>query len=133
VWHYRFIYWTLELISECGIICFTIGLWNCSDSVALLIFHFSIELWSCCDSVALLVCLWVYGTVLTVCHYLVFYWTLELFRQCGIIGFSFVYWTLELFRQSGIICFYMGLWNCSDSVALFFFDMELWNCFDSVA
>jgi hypothetical protein len=45
--------------------------------------------------------------------------TLELFRQCGIIGFSFFYWTLELFRQCGSICFYMGLWNCPDSVALF--------------
>jgi hypothetical protein len=26
---------------------------------------------------------------------------------------------LELFRQCGIIYFYMGLWNCSNSVALF--------------
>jgi hypothetical protein len=38
---------------------------------------------------------------LTVCHYLVFYWTLELFRQCGIIVFS------------------IELWKYSDTMALF--------------
>jgi hypothetical protein len=40
--------------------------------------------------------------------------------------------TLELFRQCGIICFDMGLWNCSDSVALFVFSIELWNCSGSL-
>jgi hypothetical protein len=50
-----FLYVTLELIRECGIIWFSIGLWNCSDGVALLVSHFSIELWNCSDSVALLV------------------------------------------------------------------------------
>jgi hypothetical protein len=124
VWHYSCIYWTLELIRECGIICFTIGLSNSSDNVALLFFHFSIEPWSCCDSVALLVFLWVFGTVLTVCHYLVFYWTLELFRQCGIIGFPLFYWILELLRHCGIIGFSMRLWNCSDSVPLFGFLLD---------
>jgi hypothetical protein len=53
------------------------------------------------------------------CHYLVFYWTLELFRQCGII--VFFYWALEVFRQCDIIWFSIGLWNCSNSVALFVF------------
>jgi hypothetical protein len=131
VWHYSCIYWTLELIRECGIICFTIGLSNSSDNVALLFFHFSIEPWSCCDSVALLVFLWVFGTVLTVCHYLVFYWTLEMFRQCGIIGFSFVYWTLELFWQCDIIWFSIGLWKCSSvwHYLVFYWTMELfWQC-----
>ena len=60
-----------------------------------------------------------FGTDQRVFHNLVFYWTLELFRQCGIIGFSFFYWTLDLFRQFDIICFSTGLWNCSDSVPLF--------------
>jgi hypothetical protein len=32
---YRFIYWTLELIRECDIIGFSMGLWNSTDSVPL--------------------------------------------------------------------------------------------------
>jgi hypothetical protein len=48
---------TLELIRECGIIWFSIGLWNCSDSVALFVL------------------IWDFETVLTVWHYLFFYWT----------------------------------------------------------
>jgi hypothetical protein len=60
-----------------------------------------------------------FGTVPTVWHHLLFNRTLELFRECGIIGFSFFYWTLELFRLCGIICFSIGLWNCSDNMALF--------------
>jgi hypothetical protein len=64
-------------------------------------------LWS--DSVALLVFLWDFWTVLTVCHYLFYYWTLELFREFSIIGFSFFSLTLELFRQCGIIYFYTTL------------------------
>jgi len=50
--------------------------------------------------------LWDYGTVPTVCHYLFFYLILELFRHCS------------------VFCFYMGLWNCSDSVALFGFLLD---------
>ena len=103
VWHYLVFYWAWELLPECDIIGFSIGLSNWSESVALLVF------------------LWDFWTVLTVCHYLFYYWTLKLFREFGIIGFSFFYWTLELFRQCGIICFDMELWNCSDSVALFVF------------
>jgi hypothetical protein len=71
-----FFYGRLELIRECGIIWFSIGLWNCSDSVALLIFHFSIRLWNCS----------------TVWHYLFLYGTLELFRQYGIICFDMGLW-----------------------------------------
>jgi hypothetical protein len=44
----------LDLIRECGIMWFSIGLWNC------------------CESVALLVCKWEFETVSTVWHYLVF-------------------------------------------------------------
>jgi len=51
--------WTLELFQQCGIIGFSSGLWNCSDSVALLVF------------------LWDFGTVLTVCHYLFFIFLLD--------------------------------------------------------
>jgi hypothetical protein len=70
VWHYWFFYGTFELFWHCAITCFTIGLWNCSESVALLVFHFSIGLWNCSDSVALFVFIWDFGTVLTVWHYL---------------------------------------------------------------
>ena len=74
------------------------------------------------------------------CHYLFYYWTLELFREFGIIVFFiflldfgtvptvwqylFLYGTLELFRQCGIICVDMGLWNSSDSVTLFIFILD---------
>jgi uncharacterized membrane protein YiaA len=102
VWHYLLLYETLVLFRQYGIICFSIGLWNCSDSVKCYFY-------------------WTFGTVPTVWHHLLFNRTLELFRECGIIGFSFFYWTLELFRYCGIIYFSIGLWNCSDNMALFVF------------
>ena len=40
VWHYWFFYGTLELFWQCGIICFYMRIWNCSDSVALFVFIF---------------------------------------------------------------------------------------------
>jgi hypothetical protein len=43
VWHYLFLYGTLEQFRLYGIICFSIKLWNCSDSVALFVFYFSIH------------------------------------------------------------------------------------------
>ena len=77
------------------------GLWKCSDSVTLLVslfyfgtvpkvwhFCFSIGFWTCSESVALFVFLLDFGPVTTACLYLFFYWTLELFQQCGIICFS---------------------------------------------
>jgi hypothetical protein len=97
---------SLELIRECGIIWFSIGLWNCSDSVALLVFHFSIGLWNCSDSVALLVCIWAFETVPTVWHYLFF--LLDFGTVLTVWHYLFVYGTLELFRQCGTICFDMG-------------------------
>ena len=115
VWHYWFFYWTLELIRQCGITGFSMGLLNCSDSVPLFVLLLD------------------FGTVPRVWHCLVFYWTLELFRQCGIIGFSFFYWTLELFRQCGFICFSMGLCDYSHSVALLMYlldfgtDQRVWH------
>ena len=138
VWHYLFFDRTLELFRQCEIICFSIGLWNCSDSVALFfallyfgtvlkvwsIICFSLGLWNYSQSVALLVYLLDFGTDQRVWHYLFYYWTVELFRQCGIIVFSFFYWALELLRQCGIIGFSMGLWNCFDSVPLFGFLLD---------
>jgi hypothetical protein len=117
VWHYWFFYWHLELIRQCGVTGFSMGLPNCSDSVPLLVFYMG--LWNCSDSVAFFIFLLDFGTAPTVWRYLFLYRTLQLFRHCGIIGFSFCYWTLELFRQCGIIYFSIGHWNCSDIVPLF--------------
>ena len=97
VWHYLFFY----------------GIRNFSKRLALLVFHFYIGRWNCSDSVALLGFLLGFGTIPTVWHYWFFYWTLKLIRQC------FLLVTLELIRECGIIWFSIGLWNCSDSVALF--------------
>jgi hypothetical protein len=69
--------------------------------------------------VALLVFLLVFGSVPRLWHYLFFHFTLEQFRNCGIICFSFFYWTLELVWQCDIICFSNGLCNSSDSGTLF--------------
>ena len=97
----------------------------------IVFFHFSIGLWNCPDNVVLFVFLWDIGTVPTAMHYFFSYGTLELFRQCGIICFSFFYWTLELFRQCCHIDlhFSIGLWNCSDSVALLFFLLDVGTFF----
>jgi hypothetical protein len=40
-------------------------------------------LWNCSDSVALFDLTWDFGTVLTMWHYLSLYGTLELFRHCN--------------------------------------------------
>ena len=95
---------------------FSMGLKNCSDSVALFVFVLDL------------------GNVPTVWHYLFFYWTLELFRQCGIICFSVGLWRccdiVALFvfvLDFGTVptvwqcCFSIGLWNCSNIVSLFVF------------
>jgi hypothetical protein len=54
--------------------------------VALLVFHFAIGLWDYSHSVALFIYLLDFGTDQRVWHYFVFYWALEIFPQCGIIG-----------------------------------------------
>jgi len=87
--------------------------------------------------VALFVFLLDFGTVPTVWYYWFFYWTLELFRHCGIISLSIGFWKcsdsvaslvflldLELFRQCSIIGFSIGLRNCSDNVVLFVFLLD---------
>jgi hypothetical protein len=113
-------------------------------------YDFSMGLRNCSDTVALFVFLLDFGTVPRVWHYWFFNGTLELFRQCGIICFSielwrcsdivalfvfvlkfgtvptawhywFLYWTLELFRQCGIIGFSIGFWKFSDRVHCLFF------------
>ena len=130
-----FLFGTLELFWQCGIICFSIELCNCFDSVTLFVFlldfdivptvwHylflldfgtvsdsvniicFSMWLWNCSDSVALLVFLL---TLSDSVHYLFFYGTLDLFQDCDIICF----WKLWLFRHYLFLhyLFFYGLWN----------------------
>ena len=107
VWHALLLCWTLELFRQCGIVWFSTGLWNCSDSVALCVslldfgtvptialFVFlldldllrqcdiiclSVGLWNCLESVILFGFLQEFGTAPTVWRYLFLYWTLELF------------------------------------------------------
>ena len=38
VWYFLFFYWILEMFWQCGIFCFSIGCWNCSDSVVFFVF-----------------------------------------------------------------------------------------------
>ena len=108
IWHYLFLYWTLELFRQCGIICFSIGLWNSSDSVGIICF--SMGVWDYSHSVSLLMYLLDFGTDRRVWHYLVFHFSIGLYLV--------FYWALELFPQCGIIGFSMGLSNCSDIVPL---------------
>jgi hypothetical protein len=107
VWHHLFFYETLELTNNATwseqfqssiekqimLHCRTVPKSNRRTNNA--------TWWNCSDSVPLFVFLLDFGTVPIIWHYFFFYWTLILFRQCGIIFFS------------------VGLWNCSDSVALF--------------
>ena len=102
------------MFRQCGIICFSIELCNCFDSVALFVFlldfdivptvwhyFFLLDFGTVSDSVNIICFLWGFGTIPTVWHY------------------RFIYCTLELIRQSGMIVFSMGLWNSTDSGSLF--------------
>ena len=64
--------------------------------------YFSIGLWNCSDRVVF------------------FYWTLELFRQCGIF-------LLDIGTVPTVWDFSIGLWNCSDSVVFFYWTLELFR------
>jgi hypothetical protein len=76
----------MELFRQRVFLCFSIRLWNCSDSVVFFVFLldygtvptgvflcFSIRLWNCSDSVYFYVFLLDYGTVPTVCIFMFFY------------------------------------------------------------
>ena len=112
-----FLYVTLELIRECDIVWFYIGLWNCSDSVAL--FVFSIGLWNCSDSLTSFAFQLDFGTFSIVCHFWFFIFLLDFGNVPIVWLYLFFYWALGLFPQCSIIDVSIGLWNCSDSVALF--------------
>ena len=102
VWYLLFFYLILELFRQCGIVCFSIRFWNCSDSVVLFVFLldfrivqtsvvlfvFLLDFGIVQTSVVLFVFLLDFRIVQTVWYLLFFYLTLELFRQCGIVCFS---------------------------------------------
>ena len=144
MWHYLFFYWTLELFRQCGIICYSTGLWNCSDSVVFLVclcdfgtvptiwhylfFYVTLEL---LDNMALFVFLCDFGTVPTIWHYLFLYWTLELFRQCGIICFSMEFGTFPRVWHYWFFIFILDFGT--DSISIIWFSMGLWKYSHSVA
>ena len=74
VWYPLFFCWGLEMFRRCGILCFSVGFWKCSDSVVSLAFLLG------------------FGNVPTVWYPLFFCWILEMFRQCGILCFSVGFW-----------------------------------------
>ena len=86
--------WILELLRQCGIflldfgtiltVCyFSIGFWNCSDSVVF--FYWILELFLQCG-----IFLLDFGTVLTVWYFSIGFW------NCS-DSVVFFYWILELF------------------------------------
>ena len=44
VWYLLFFYLIVELFRQCGIYCFSIWLWNCSDSVVFIVFNLIITI-----------------------------------------------------------------------------------------
>ena len=160
VFYVLFFYWILELFRQCGIFCFiflmdletvhtvwyflfyfSIGSWNCSDSVVFFVLFFLLDLRSvltvwyflfyfsngsrnCSDGVVFFVLFYLLdlGTVPTVRYFLFYfiYWILELFRQCGIFCFIFLM-DLGTVPTVRYILFYFsnGSWICSDSVVFF--------------
>jgi hypothetical protein len=126
-----FFYLIVELFRQCSIYCFSIWLWNCSDSVVFIVFLFD------CGTVQ---------TVWYLCYHTV--WTVpqsnrkiidttlseQFHNQIEKHRYHTV-WTVpqsKLFRQCGIYCFSIWLWNCSDKCDIYCFSIWLWNCSDSV-
>ena len=127
---------------------FSIGYWNCSDSVVFLIdfgtvpsviFFFLLDFGTV---PTVWYFLFDFGTVLTVLYFFVFLyfgtvptmtvWYFFCFSRFvpTVWYFLLFYWILELFRQWYFFCFFR-FWNCSDSVVFFCFS-KFWNCSDSL-
>jgi hypothetical protein len=129
VWNYLFIYWTLELFQYCGIK-------NEKNNNATLLEQFQSPIvkqimpHSLISSKVEIPIMPHYRNSSKV-HYLLFNWTLELFRECGIIGFSFCYWTLGLFTQCSIIDVSIGLWNSVRTVSKSHFKKIMPHCRNS--
>jgi hypothetical protein len=146
---FSFLYWTLELFRQCGINVFFIFLLDFGTVRQCAIICFYMGLWNCSDSVSLFGFLLNFGTVPTVWHYWFFIFLLDFETVPTVWHYYFVYGTLMLFRQCGIICLSMGFWTFpkdwhywffifildfgTDSVSIIWFSMGLWNYFHSVA
>ena len=103
---YLLFFWEiLELFRQCGICCFSVRYWSCSDSVVFVVFLGDIGAVPIVRY--LLFFLLDIGAVPTV-WYLLFFWEI-----------------LELFRQCGICCFSVRYWSCSDSAVFVVFLLDI--------
>jgi hypothetical protein len=115
---------------------FSIGFWNCSDSVVF--FYWFFKLFRQCG-----IFLLVFETVPTVVF---FYWFFKLFRQCGIFLLVFqtvptVWYFLLVFQTVPTVWYFLlvfetvptvwyfsiGFWNCSDGVVFFYWFFKLFR------
>ena len=87
MWYLLFSYWSLKLFLQCGIFLFFLLEFGAVPTVCY--FCFSIKVWSCSYSVVFVVFLLEFGAVPTAWYLLFFYWSLELFLQCGIFCFFY--------------------------------------------
>jgi hypothetical protein len=116
---------------------FSIGFWNCSDSVIffVLFFHWILDLFWQCD-IFCFIFLMDLGTVPMVWYFL-FYFSIGS-RNCSDSAVFFVLffeWILDLFRQCGIFCFIFLMDLGSVPTVwyfLFYFSIGSWNCSDGV-
>jgi len=97
---------TLELFEQYGIICFSIGLWNSSDSVALFIFPMD------------------FGTVPPVWHHLLFNWTLELFESVALLVFHF---SIGLWNCSDSVALFVFLLGFGTVATLCYYLFSYWT------
>jgi hypothetical protein len=56
---------------------------------------FLLGVWKCSDIVVFFVFLLEFGNVPTVWYFLFFYWSLEMFRQCGIFLFFIIFYVIQ--------------------------------------
>ena len=102
-----FFYRSLEQFRQCGIFCFIfLSEFGTVPTVWYFLFYFSIGVWNSSDSVSFFV--------------LIFYRSLEQFRQCGIFCFIF----LSEFGTVPTVWYFLfyfsiGVWNSSDSMVFF--------------
>ena len=68
-----FSYWSLELCLQCGICCFSIGVWSCSYSVVFVVFLVEFELFLQCGIFSFFVFLLDFVAVPTVWYLLFSY------------------------------------------------------------
>ena len=137
-----FFYWILDLFWQCGIFCFifrmdlgtvptvwyfllyfSIGFWNCSDSVIffVLFFHWILDLFWQCD-IFCFIFLMDLGTFPTVWYFL-FYFSIGSRNCSDSVVFFVLFYLLDL-ETVRTVCFYFlffsnGSRSCSDGAVFF--------------